>query len=1140
MATRPTCPHAGRLEVLLRGSSPPDDEAALIAHLNSCHRCRASIDEQFSGDAFLDGLRPNLDRADPRSETELRRVLSALRRPEPGSLPSDSNEAGSGSMDSSDATPGTVDADGTDVPPSTAETRPDSDATTPRPSRPEDGLTPVERSFLDPSHDPQSLGRLGPYEVLGLVGRGGMGIVMKAFDPALKRIVAVKALSPALAFDAVARRRFIREAQAAAAVCHDHVVNIHAVDASGRLPFLVMQYIPGPSLQQKLDRDGPLGVKEVLRIGMQVASGLAAAHAQGLIHRDIKPSNILLEDSVERVKITDFGLARIIDDASLSDLGTVAGTPSYMSPEQARGETVDRRSDLFSLGSLFYAMCTGRAPFRAESALAILKKVNEEEPRPIRSRNPDVPDWLVAIIAKLMAKQPDDRYRSASEVAELMGLHLAQLQDPGSPGPGRSPGHPGMPSSRRPGYGIRRRRAVLAATAAGIILLAALALLTLRSLGRRPSHHSETRRDGHSGTAGVNAPKQRVVRTADSPSTLLNLGKARAALATGDFDKSIDRYDVVLRFDPAHVDAYVGRSRAYLGKGDLDSSLADVNRAIELDPDSAEAHLGRGWIYHRKKDHAGAIAEYTRAIELGIDRGIIGIDRGLAHASLKNWDVAIADYSEVARVRPQDAWAFANRAVAHATLKHWDEAIADYSEVIRLRPNDLWAFVSRAAAWRAKKEYARALPDFTEAIRLAPRSAPYYYDRGWIHNELRQWDQAVEDFGRAIQLDVNNPWCYQSRAWTNRARLRPKDALADHDTAIRLDPQTAAFVRERGVTYLDLDELDRAIVDFDRALELDPNHCAAMHNLGRAYRAKGNFGRAISYLSQAIRLEREKASHYLERGVAYKEAKEWDRAIADFDMAHKLDPAQHWGLFNKLIAYREKGDLETSLRFADEAVRLYPDDPMSFGQRAITQRSRRKWAEAIADLEQARDLKPNDAQTRIFVALNLAIVERERKNLPRALALCEEAVKVDPANFWSYVERQATYRVLKDWDKAVEDATKCIELKPNSHLGYEYRGWDYGQMGKHELAIADYNRAIGLYSGAAYLFNERSWRYQALEQWDKSLADLDKSLQLDPRQPGIYEVRANLRARLGDAKRAEQDRQEAARLRSQPAKAAAR
>ncbi len=482
MSRRPNCPDADRLEALLRGTLPPDDEAALIAHLDACDLCRAAMDERFAAEAFPTGMRPDLDGADPQSRSELRRVLSALRGPGPEP---DANDVTSSGIESSGDTTSALHADRPAVASQPAPTGLPGDATFPEPPDAADQLTPVERGFFRPSDDPQSLGRLGSYEILGLVGRGGMGVVMKAYDPSLKRVVAVKSLTPALAFDAVARRRFTKEAQAAAAVCHDHVVNIHAVDESGSLPYLVMQFIPGPSLQQKLDRDGPLGIKEILRIGMQVASGLAAAHAQGLIHRDIKPSNILLENSVERVKITDFGLARVIDDASLSDLGTIAGTPGYMSPEQARGEMLDRRSDLFSLGSLLYAMCTGRAPFRAESALAVLKKVNEEEPRPIRSRNAEVPEWLVAIIAKLMAKRPGDRYQSASEVAEVLGLHLAHLQQPTSLAPLASAGLPGLPDSRRPGRGVRRPRAILAAMAGGIVLLAVPALLTLGSLGRR-------------------------------------------------------------------------------------------------------------------------------------------------------------------------------------------------------------------------------------------------------------------------------------------------------------------------------------------------------------------------------------------------------------------------------------------------------------------------------------------------------------------------------------------------------------------------------------------------------------------------------------------------------------------------------
>ncbi len=211
---------------------------------------------------------------------------------------------------------------------------------------------------------------------------------------------------------------------------NEHVVGIHDVQEEGQPPYLVMEYIEGISLQDKLDREGALGVKEVLRIGMQVAEGLAAAHRQGLVHRDIKPANILLENGVERVKITDFGLARAVDDASVTQSGTVAGTPMYMSPEQAEGLPIDHRSDLFSLGTVLYTMCTGHPPFRASGTHAVLKRVIEASPRPIREINSEVPDWLCGIISKLHAKKPEDRVQMAAEVAELLAQQLAHLQQP--------------------------------------------------------------------------------------------------------------------------------------------------------------------------------------------------------------------------------------------------------------------------------------------------------------------------------------------------------------------------------------------------------------------------------------------------------------------------------------------------------------------------------------------------------------------------------------------------------------------------------------------------------------------------------------------------------------------------------------
>ncbi|MBM82169.1 MAG: hypothetical protein CMJ78_16505 [Planctomycetaceae bacterium] len=323
--------------------------------------------------------------------------------------------------------------------------------------------------LAEPSH-PEMLGRIGRYEVERVIGAGGMGVVFKVFDSELNRPAAVKVLAPFLAGSGAARKRFAREARAAAAVVDEHVVAIHNVESDGReSPFLVMQYVAGESLQARLDRCGPLEICEVLRIGMQTASGLAAAQAQGLVHRDVKPSNILLEEQVDRALLTDFGLARARDDASLTHSGYHPGTPQYMSPEQARGETVDQRSDLFSLGSVLYTMCTGRPPFRAETSYGVLRRITDEEPRPIRELNPAIPEWMSQFISKLMSKRPEDRFESASEVAELAKQCLGHVQQPTTvPLPKRCRVHK---STKSPILGIV---ALIAAIAFGLLGLLAL------------------------------------------------------------------------------------------------------------------------------------------------------------------------------------------------------------------------------------------------------------------------------------------------------------------------------------------------------------------------------------------------------------------------------------------------------------------------------------------------------------------------------------------------------------------------------------------------------------------------------------------------------------------------------------------
>lgn len=296
----------------------------------------------------------------------------------------------------------------------------------------------VRLDFLSPPTHPELLGRLGRYDIERLLGMGGYGIVFRARDSELNRVVAIKVLAPHLMHSGPARQRFAREAQASAAVVHDHVVPIYDVVAEGGLCYFVMQYIAGESLQERVDRLGPLPVDDVLRIGAQIAAGLHAAHQQGLIHRDVKPGNVLLEDTVNRVMISDFGLARASDDASLTRSGTITGTPHYMSPEQAQGQPIDHRSDLFSLGSVLYFMCTGHSPFRAPQMMAVLNRICHEVYRPIEEINSHVPFELTRIVDRLLSKSPEARCESADEVRQQLQRLLSDYQL-GKLRPGRRP-----------------------------------------------------------------------------------------------------------------------------------------------------------------------------------------------------------------------------------------------------------------------------------------------------------------------------------------------------------------------------------------------------------------------------------------------------------------------------------------------------------------------------------------------------------------------------------------------------------------------------------------------------------------------------------------------------------------------------
>jgi eukaryotic-like serine/threonine-protein kinase len=348
----------------------------------------------------------------------------------------------------------------------TAETTPPLSQRLPEPvtiARPEDTPSLAEGGadsldFLAAPQGPGELGRLGPYRVLKVLGAGGMGMVLQAVDPSLQRQVALKVLRPELAARAEARERFLREARTTAAIEHPNIIHVYQVDQDRNVPFLAMPLLKGESLDARLKHGPRLTITEAVRLGRQIAEGLAAAHEAGLIHRDVKPANLWLEAKTGLIKILDFGLARVAaDDGQLTKTGAILGTPAYMAPEQAMGERVDARCDLFSLGAVLYLMLSGERPFKGQDTMSQLAALATTTPRPVQELNATVPLPLGDLVMRLLAREPSRRPASARIVADTLaaideGRARLAPSDVHSPG-----GADSLPTTTLPPWRSKRR-----------------------------------------------------------------------------------------------------------------------------------------------------------------------------------------------------------------------------------------------------------------------------------------------------------------------------------------------------------------------------------------------------------------------------------------------------------------------------------------------------------------------------------------------------------------------------------------------------------------------------------------------------------------------------------------------------------
>jgi serine/threonine-protein kinase len=813
--------------------------------------------------------------------------------------------------------------------------------------------TPAVSELREPSQEPLSLPAVAGYEVLGELGRGGMGIVYLARQPGLGRLVALKMLLSGAYTTEAQRRRFRAEAEAAARLQHPNVVQVFEVGEHDGHPFFALEYVQGCNLAEAL-AGAPAPPRAAAELLAAVADAVHAAHERGIIHRDLKPNNILLAHpgppagdgkagpswltasggGLQAVpKVTDFGLAKDLEEArGLTETGAVLGTPTYMAPEQAEGRNreVGPPADIYALGAALYETLTGRPPLLGATALETLQRVLTEEPLPPRRLNPAVPRDLETICLKCLAKEPHKRYASAGELAADLRRFLA--------------GEPIRARRTRPWERAlkwaRRRPA-----AAVLLVLGVLAAVGLPAAGVAYSAHlrhrqEEADREARHTEQEVRAAMHQVAllreqaRTAEAPvaSELLARARAQAQRARLLSEKGLADAELA------------GRVRGLLAELEAD----DKDRLLVADLDAAllaqAEHGPKGFAWERAlPKFREAFARYGLPVGQGSPEVVAArLEQRPQHlqlaavSTLQRW-IHLAEMPELTLREPHLGWLRA--ALAGVEARPWgkemfvasarldpvtgraalekladsidfkrsrgrgvldlmnrllvagarDKALALVRRALLHHPDDFWLNHTLAMEL-AEEDPVEAVRLLAAATALRPLSAPTRANLAGALNRLKKWDEAIAQCRKAIELEPRLAIAHNNLGKALRDQGKPKEALKAFRAALEIDPTSARSQSNYALALQDLHRLDEAIAEHYKAVKLEPEFGQLHNNLGVALYNANRFEDAAAAYQQAIQLESKHAPAHSNLGFALVKLGKLPEAMPAFQKAVELDP----------------------------------------------------------------------------------------------------------------------------------------------------------------------------------------------------------------------------------------------------------
>jgi serine/threonine protein kinase/Tfp pilus assembly protein PilF len=728
----------------------------------------------------------------------------------------------------------------------------------------------------------------GKYKIIEVLGRGGMGIVYKAEDKKLKRNVALKFLPPELIQNEEAKERFVREAQAAAALSHPNICTIHEIDEEEDSSFISMEYVEGESLREKMEK-GPLEIDEALDISMQVAEGLEEAHKKGIIHRDIKGSNIMVTEKGQ-AKIMDFGLAKVSGATFVTREGTTMGTVAYMSPEQARGEAVDFRTDIWSYGVVLYEMLSGQLPFKGESESSVLYSIEHKESKPLRDIKPGIPAELEQIVGKALRKNPQDRYQHVKDlIDDLYAISKGVVP-------------PKIKAAIRRARLSKIKRIYLYSgiTVLSVLLIAAgLYVFVLRSkpitsVAVLPFENSDPDMEQFSdGIARILISK------------LERLPSLKKTIGWG----SVSRYKGK-EINPQVVGQEIGVDAVLMGQMSQRGDELSIN--VEL---IKVKDYSRIWGDDYKRNSSEIVV-----VEEEISYSIANSLR----LKLTQEEKAVLSKRYTENPEARELYL---RGIYFSDKFDFLNSFKYLNQALEKDPN--YALPYTAICWNYGLQIAYGTVPPNKVSRRIKEAAEKALELdetlGDAHSALGQakmyewdWEPAEREHMLAIELSPNSAATHRAYSSFLSAMGRLDKAITEQKRAFELGPQSLENGQMLGLIYLFNHQNDRAIEECQKVLEMDADYIPALLILSVLYSTSGIYDKAIATVKKLEDLTGENQQTLLFYGITYAKSGKKDKAKEMLNKLLELEKQKYVKPTNIASLYGYLGDMDQAFEWLEK------------------------------------------------------------------------------------------------------------------------------------------------------------------------------------------------------------------------------